>query len=297
MATVIRVPSFSENNLRERSSLLDLVSAGALSLHLESSEGYVAGDSIYVGIPGREGCEKAVIDAVVDAQHISLVAALTLGHSAYAPVVSVLGDLIHIYRALDVDGTVPADGSFSVYATRSIDPDQVMTYYTDSSGTSGYWYRWTYFNQVTSIETDLQDSTPVRGDDFGHYATLPEIRSEAGFANAVRLSDVDVDRQRRMAESEINSALSTYYTVPFKPVPGVINGLTIQLAAAMLQVFAYGNTSPYSTRLKDARTALQTYADASTPITDDNGQNLTTNEGVAYDFGDQPNQFTMGQIF
>jgi hypothetical protein len=50
----------------------------------------------------------------------------------------------------------------------------------------------TYCNATSNVETDIQDSVPVRGDDFGHYASLTEIRSEAGFDNAYNLSDVTI---------------------------------------------------------------------------------------------------------
>lgn len=60
-------------------------------------------------------------------------------------------------------------------------------------------YRYTYYNATSNIETDIEDSVPVRGDDFGHYASLTEIRSEAGFDNAINLSDVTIDQQRRAA--------------------------------------------------------------------------------------------------
>lgn len=266
-------------------------------LHVESVQGYAPGDILYIGALGREGCEKVVIDAMPSATTITLTSSLALDHSQYEPVTSVLGDLIHIYRAADIDGSVPADEMFTVLATRNIDPDQPSSFYTDASGSSAFWYRSTYYNATTTLETSLKDSEPRRGDDFGHYARISEIRKEAGFESALNLKDNDVDQQRRAAESEINAALSLRYTVPFKPVPEIVHTLTVQLAAALLLVNAYGESGVYAKRLKDARDALRAYADGGTPIIGGDGQDTSTDQGVDYDFGDQPRMFSVGDKF
>jgi hypothetical protein len=61
---------------------------------------------------------KAVIESVDDETTINLIEALKLPHTHYEPVTAVLGDLIHIYRAANVNGSVPVDEAFSVLATR-----------------------------------------------------------------------------------------------------------------------------------------------------------------------------------
>jgi len=257
MATTLQIESFNEINLGERTTLTEPALAGDEVLTVKSTEDYEVGHALYVGQLSREGCEKAVVASIDSPTAIGLVDELELSHTLFEVVTAVTGDSIHIYRAADVDGSVPGDETFSLLATRQIDPDQLSTYYRDSTGSSAFWYRFTYYNAATGDETSLQDSTPVRGDDFGHYASLSQIRSEAGFTNALNLKDNDVDQQRRAAESEINSTLAASYTVPFNPVPAAINTLTIKLAAAMLLVWAYGLTAEYKALLKDARDAIQ----------------------------------------
>jgi hypothetical protein len=295
MSTVLKVQSFSESNIRERSLLAATLAVGSQTATFESTQGFETGQPIYVGVPGNERCEKLVVQAVLDATRVQFVAPAAYEHKTYEPVLGVLGDLIKIYRALNVDGRAPADEMFTVLATRNIDSDQPMTYYTDSSGSANYWYKYTYFNQLTNAETSLADSVPVRGDDFGHYATLSAIRSEAGFANATNLSDVDVDQQRRAAETEINATLANYYATPFKPVPDAVRVLTEKLAAAFLKYNAYG--SKYQKLVDEARASVQLYANQGSSITDDEGNSLSTTEGVSYDFGDQPRMFEIGQKF
>jgi hypothetical protein len=280
MATTLQIESFGETNLRERTELSADYVADSLILEVKSTDGYVAGPTIYVGQLAREGVEKAVIASVDDETTISLTQALKLPHTRYEPVTAVLGDLVHVYRAANVNGSVPADEAFTVLATRSINADHQSTYYTDSAGDSNFWYRFTYYNAVTLDETDLSDSVAVRGDDFGHYASISEIRVEAGFEHAHNLKDATIDQQRRAAEAELNASLSGAYTVPFSPVPGIVKTLTIQLASALLLESAYGNASSRQ-KLKDARAAIDGYRLGSTVLQDDAGISLSTSESVS----------------
>ncbi|PPH83922.1 hypothetical protein [Rathayibacter sp. AY1D9] len=190
MATTLKIQSFVESNIRERGELAAAAPVGATSLTVRSTEGFLPGHTIYVGALSREGCERVVIANATDPTVLTLLTPLTLNHSQFEPVTSVVGDLIHIYRAANIDGSVPADDFFTVLATRNIDPDQLSSYYTDAGGSSAFWYRSTYYNATTNDETALSNSDPVRGDDFGHYATIAAIRSEAGFGQAHNLSDL-----------------------------------------------------------------------------------------------------------
>lgn len=298
MPTTLAIESFSDNNIRERSKLSEGADIRATTLLFESTEGFTEGDIIYVGQLSRDGCEKAVIYSVDSATTVTLTQSLELPHSRFEAVTSVVGDKIHIYRAANVNGSVPIDGAFAVLATREIDPDQLSTYYTDSDGNSGYWYRYTYYNETSVDETDLDDSDARRGDDFGHYASLTDIRKEAGFDNALNLSDVVIDQQRRIAESEINAALGGKYTVPFTPVPERIHTLTIQLAAVLLVANAYRGTARGQAELKAARALLDAYRTGDQTITDENGTAITSGEGISSWPGeDQPRAFEMGVRF
>ncbi|MBJ8343941.1 phage protein Gp36 family protein [Antrihabitans sp. YC2-6] len=299
MATTLQAESFANINLTERSTLDESVLTAATTIKVVNTSGFEAGKTIYVGPPGSETCEKAVVNAVTDETTLELVDGLGQPHSRFDAVTGVLGDRIRIYRAVNVDDSAPADVAFSALASRSIDPGKVVTYYTDSSGSSDYWYKLTYWNETTGDETDLDDSTPVRGDDYGRYASLTEIRRDAGFLNATNLSDVTVDQKRRMAEAEINTALSNRYTVPFKPVPEQINSLTIQIAAGLLLQDAYGETSTRAVKkLKDARLALEQLKNADGDVVDDQGQSVSTGDDISgYPDDSASRAFTMDQVF
>jgi phage gp36-like protein len=298
MSTTLAIESFNETNLRERTTLTGGAVEGAAVLTVASTQGFAPGDIIYVGELSREGCEKARIESVDDDTTISLIAPLGLAHSRFEPLVSVLGDLIHVYRAANIDGSVPALDAFTVLVTRDIDPDQLSTFYTDSSGNSGFWYGYTYFNASTNEETDLDGSVLVRGDDFGHYASLSEIRKEAGFDGAYNSSDTVIDQQRRAAEAEINTALSSAYTVPFQVVPEIIHTLTIQLAAGLLLNDAYRGTGRGDSKLKDARALIKSLQLGDQTIIGDDGTSIVSGEGISsWPDESAPRAFFMGDKF
>ena len=280
MATTLRIDSFHESNIVERGELAADALEGATTLLLRSTQGILVGQVIYVGHLSREGIEKAAVLSVDDETTLTLAAPLKLAHKAYEPVTAVLGDKIHIYRAVNVIDAVPADDAFTVMATRDIDPDDMSTYYRDSAGSSGYWYRFTYFNETTLAETSLTELEAVRGEDVPHYASIREIREAAGFQNAYNLADSRIEMHRRLAEAEINTALAGNYIVPFSPVPEIVHALTVQLGAALLKDDAYGS-SDTSKKLKEVRLLLDEYRLGSLTISDAAGVDLGTSETIS----------------
>lgn len=299
MAGTIRVDSFSSINIAERSELGADYLPDSAQIILRSTQGFEVGQPIYVGNLSREGCESAVVASVDDETTVTLAQPLKLPHRRYEAVTATVGDSIRIYRAANVDGRPPADGAFTVLATRSIDPDQQSTYYRDPDGSSDYWYRTSYVNTASLMEVGL--STPERGDAFNHYASLTEIRKDAGFESAHNLADSVVALQRRIAEAEINGALSGAYSTPFNPAPEAVKALTIQLASAFLQVHAYGETSSLRAKLKAARDAIENYRVRAIILTDDDGNAMSNSDTIAFYPGEPseeaPRMFRMRDMF
>lgn len=300
MSTTLNIESFGDINLQgqPRTALTVAANVGDTTITVDDTQDYATGGIIYLGALSRSGCEEAAVASVANATTLNLSSPLALPHARFDQVLGVLGDKINIYRAPNVDGNVPADVAFSVIATRQIDAENRSTYYIDSAGSSDYWYKFTYYNATSSDETDLGDSVAVRGDDFGHYASLTEIRSEAKFENAVNLKDSAVDQQRRAAETEINTSLAATYKTPFTPVPDYIHTLTIQLAAGLLMDYAYNGASPSATaKIKAARAQIMTLQSQTGTINDASGNSLSTSTITSYPDATVPTQFVIGDRF
>lgn len=86
-------------------------------------------------------------------------------------------DKIKVYRSDTEDG----DGTYSEITTALTRIDLVAgttlyEYIDTTAPTSSYWYRTSYFNSATLLESSL--GTPVQGLDAGLYCSLQDIRDE-----------------------------------------------------------------------------------------------------------------------
>lgn len=240
MSTTIKIDNYSTLNVIEKTALTEDVEAAATSLPLENNQNFAADDYILVGQPGSESAEIRTVDSVSGA-NTAVADALTQRHNQYEQVLKLFGNKIRVYRAANSNGTPPADGSFSLLDEVAIDPDQLQTKYTDSAGSSGYWYKFVYYNETTDTETALADCSAGRGGGIGQYATLDSIRGLAGFANNPNISDSLVEEYRQAAQAQINGALGGHYTVPFEaPINPLISQITRLIAAGNLQLAQYG---------------------------------------------------------
>jgi len=288
MAATLRAESFGAVNLKERTSLDADLAAAVTTLTVKSTEALAVGNFIYLGLTAQEVTEKLAIATVPSATSITVSTGPGVAHKRFEPIVAVFGDQVKLYRVANVDGSIPADASFSAVGSPvTIDPDQTYTELTDSGGSSDYWYKYTYRNSTSTAETELSDSVAARGDDYGHYADLEDVRSEAGLSGAEGLSDNVVDRHRQAAEAEINGALTSSYTVPFAtPTPELVRAITIKLAAGFLLSKDYGTVTEESTKdgnakVKDARDLLKRLQAHELVITDYQGEPLLATSSIS----------------
>jgi hypothetical protein len=114
----------------------------------------------------------------------------------------------------------------------------------DSADGTDNSYKVTYYSSSAAADvTDLVAATAMRGADYAHYTSFSGIRQAARFARHINLADSTIDRLRRAAESEIDGALVSKYSVPFaKPVPELIHLITVELAGSLL--LARAGTEP-----------------------------------------------------
>ena len=164
MADLLKLDNFPELNLKEKTELSADVAAAATTFTVKNASGLVDTDTdediLVIGPPGHEACEKRTIDTISGST--ITVAALSFAHKKYTKVASLRGDQIKIYRAANVDGTKPADASFSLLTTVTIEVDQHYTEYKDATGGSDYWYKQTFYHSLQEVETALADSEAVR---------------------------------------------------------------------------------------------------------------------------------------
>lgn len=285
MSTTLSIDNYTATNILNKLVVTQPLTAGLTSIPVVNSEGVTASTPFILGGLGNNGSEKVQTAAsgfAPDATHVVLSTAILLPHNEFDPLWQLFGDQINIYRAPNVDGSYPADTSYTLLTTIPINYNQVSTSYTDAVGSNAYWYKVTYKNSVSSAETTLQDSPiVVRGGEYDQYTTIYNIRREAGLLNNQFISDSIIDSQRQRVQFEIDAALFGMYSVPFQPpINPLVAILTEKLAASYLLAIDYGPMA--SGNSKDANVKLDEYERLMEKIdskiyilTDNNGNDLS----------------------
>lgn len=287
MPAKIRLDNFSPSNKIEN-AILDADSiVGATSLVLKNSHGINANDYIMVGALGGERSELKQVSTInADQVTVTLLTAAKEAHSRFETITSLFGNQLKIYRASNVDGTIPADNQFATIVTTPIDPDQLYTDYTDATGSSNYWYKYTYYNSTALTETTLSDAVAVRGGGYGNYCSVDDIRFEGGLKNNRWITDADIDFYRLSAQSEIDATLTGTYSIPFtSPINPMIAEIARKLAAGFLLSKNYGPTSTLNTnggqsKVDEARKLLQQLNAKKITLVDNLGGSLAITTAV-----------------
>lgn len=238
MAEVLQLVNFGDANKRELSQLAADITAAAVTFTVVNADGLAVDDFGTIGLPGAEDTEVRRTTGLTS--KTLTVSALSNDHKKFEPYQKLFGDKIKVYRAANVDGTQPADASFSNIATVTIEADQLFTLYTDSTGGSDYWYKQTYYNSVALTETTLASSPATRGGEVNKYCTIEEIRSHAQMVDAQFLTDANISLYRNMAQSQIDGVLvSAKYTLPLTFVPSVVALINRLIAAGHILLPQY----------------------------------------------------------
>lgn len=242
MAFIFTV-GLDQDIVTEKTAVATAISAAGTSLSIKNGNGFSADDYIIIGREGDETTEIAQIDSI-SGQTITLTAGTTFAHSVDEPVSKILYNQIKLYSATSKTGTYSVVGSGV-----DIEVDSPLgTTLSDSSGSSSKWYKATFYNSTTTVETSTDASEARQGGDEGHYTDLDSIRDLSGFTANGNISDTDIDAYRSKAEGYVNHMLSTVYTLPLSdntywadsPAQAAIKSITDSIASGWLLIREYG---------------------------------------------------------
>lgn len=280
MAVRLKIPNYPSINTKALTRLNVDATATNTSITVENVAEFANNDFLYLGNQGGEQTEKCRITAITG--QVFTVAAITFDHKRFEGITGVLGDQIRVYRAPNVDGTIPADNTFVLQGSAfNIAPDQITTDYIDTSGSSSYWYKWVFYNSFTTSEvTYLSDMQAVRGGGVSVYVTADEVRDEAGFNNNRYVTDQLILSKIAKACDEINATVFQFYATPFvDPVPETIKNIALQLATGYLLIkeygaFAKGTEKDGAAKLANAEEDLQDIVNNTIELFDQKGNSL-----------------------
>lgn len=181
---VIPVTNFETEGL-EKSYLSNPYSAGTTSIEVKNNNRFSANDRIMIGDMGNEATEIVTVSSVNADGTTMVVGATVFDHSADDPVTVLPFDQVKFYRSTD------GGSSYSVLSTQNLDVDNadLETKYDDTAGLSTYYYKFTFYHSVSTVESAFSDviaGTGWRREQVGHI--IDEILQEVSDLNEVHMT-------------------------------------------------------------------------------------------------------------
>lgn len=262
---------------RERGRLSADVAAGSsVNLSVDSSDGVQANDFIVIGYEGNELCELARVESVTN--NTVMTATLKFAHKADEPFVIYRFDKRKFYGATSATGSfTELTGDGSPKAISVDDPQGTLLEYTASIYT---YFKATYYNSVTSEETDIDESDAVLGDESLRYATIYAIRKHAGLQGNPFYSDQRLEVKRKQAENEIDSVIAARYVLPLTEIPAILGQICELLAAGYIDYEEFGKDGEGVKWLATGRSLLNDLKKGDRILIGTDGTELTRNTKV-----------------
>lgn len=138
----------------EKSFLSNPYSVGVTSIEVKNSNRFSANDRIMLGEMGNEATEVVTVSAVNADGNTLTVGPTVFAHSADDPVYVLRFDQVKFYRSTTTSG-----GSYSVISTQNLDVDNadLQTVYDDITGTAAYFYKFTFYHSISTVESAFSD--------------------------------------------------------------------------------------------------------------------------------------------
>ena len=261
--------------LTELTYLSDDVAAAANSISVSNAQGFATDDYIVIERVRSETAEVIKV-ASVTGNAITLSSALSFAHKDGVRVQKILFNQRKFYRASSETGV------YALLATKNIEVDRPDgTFYEDVIGTSSSWYKATYYNLTTNVETTLADAVACKAAESEHYTSLWDIRKQAGFEEAYGIKDETIADYRDEAENEFESAVVTIYAIPLDPKPKIVRQIINLLAAGNLLIKEYGMEADIEISKSGQRMLDRAYfligkiIDKTLKLVDDDGNELS----------------------
>jgi hypothetical protein len=174
----------------EKTYISTAVSAGATALPVKNNNSFAALDRILVGEQGRERTDLLGVSSVSGATTITASSGTSYGHDPDEPVYRLRYDQVKFYRS-----TTGSTGTYSVLTTANLDFDneEGITTYDDTSGLSTYYYKVSYYNSASTLESALSD--PVLGAGY--------VRNSVGFLQDEILREIADEDEKTIDKTEL----------------------------------------------------------------------------------------------
>ena len=212
-------------------------------LSCTNAQGFSVNDHIILDKRGSDTAEIRLISAVAsDLKSITISVATNFQHLKGARITLIRFNQRKFYRSTTKTGTYSHLSSEGSPVDIEVDKPE-GTEFEDSTGASTSWYKSTYYNSQSGVESSLADAVAVKAGDVEHYTSIYKIRVESGFQNNPFITIETIDRYRTEAEAQAEGAVVAMYLLPFSSHPKLFQHITTLLAAGNLLSKEYGMES------------------------------------------------------
>jgi len=215
--------------------LSDDIAIATTSISVDNTQGFFIDNYLVIERIGSEIAEIRKIAATPVSDTDITIEAMKFAHKDGTQVQKIAFNQRKFYRANAETGT------YVVLGTKDIEVDRPEgTFYEDTLGTSSHWYKCTYYNSTTGVETSLDDAVACQAAESEHYTALSDIRKQAGFEEAFGIKDETISDYRDESENEFEATVVSIYTIPLSPKPKIVRQIINLLAAGNLLIKEYG---------------------------------------------------------
>jgi hypothetical protein len=194
MAIDLIVPHYPLD--REATHLTAKAAAAQKVLAVANSSRLVANDYLVIENTGEEQAELAQIGVVDSLIKITLKSNLNFDHGQGKPVYQTPYNKMRIYYDTDEDGEFENELSGSPV---NMEVDEPNTIVNDPDGSDARWYKYTYYNSTTYVETDKDDSTAIQGGTEPYLCSVEDVKRDCEL-------DQDVKKYDELIEAKIKAA-------------------------------------------------------------------------------------------
>lgn len=148
-----------ETTQLEKTYLSQYTAAAAATLSVKNNEKFATSQAVLIGKMGHERSEIITTDGVTGQDTITIDGTTEFDHNADDPIYLLAYNQIKIYRATSIAG------SYSSIATIDVDVDNQdrVTRYDDTGGLTTHFYKISYYNSISTEETELSDAIAATG--------------------------------------------------------------------------------------------------------------------------------------
>ncbi|MEM5875568.1 MAG: hypothetical protein QXX45_03310 [Candidatus Aenigmatarchaeota archaeon] len=130
--------------------------AGDYGIYVRNSTGFNIGDFVLLGEYGDEDAEIVRITAK-SVRHLTTTS-LLFNHEQGTPVTLIQYDKFRVYKSIN-----GINGDYNLVTTKSLNVDDYYNYYEEYNVSLTWYYKFSYYNSYTGIESSLSSPIPASG--------------------------------------------------------------------------------------------------------------------------------------